>query len=233
MPSTLVFLSPAAFQGGGRAVPDPALWAPPRSFGEFFLTTGFVGWLLLALLAAGIVAAVRRRRELGLSRLAPAAAADRIAQALRAGDAARAAGEAAADAGALGRLVRSALLRAGEGLAEMIEGLERAAARETAALHDRMRGLVRLAALTAVLGAFGTTSGLIMALNTISALKEPAPGHYAIGVAESLSSITFGLFFAAVLMAVSFLLRARATRLLARVGAQAEDLVRLLPAAGR
>ncbi len=200
-----------------------------RGFLDFLPTTGWVGLVLLALLLAGIVLTVRRRLALSKARLAPPESIRRLQQAVQKRDLATIQDLGSGGGDVLLRLVRAAVARSSGETADRLEALDDAVQRETSSLQDGARSLLRLAIISTLLGAFGTTASLIAGFQMLAILKAPNPSDYATVVAEGLASLAFGLLFGVLLVVAFFWIRGRAVAVMSTVAMEAETIVRLVP----
>ena len=200
---------------------------------QLFMSTGFVGILLLVLALAGAVAFVRRTRELRRAALAPPTLLGAVSPLIASGSADRALDLASADPSFLGRALAGALLLQGAGQDEMLANLERVAARETLERGNRIAHLVRLGVVSLLVGFLGTTLGLIAALGVLRRMKAPSASDFAGAVGESLASSAFGLLVSVLLFVAFFVLDHRLTKRAAETIATAERALSPLLRAAR
>ncbi len=176
---------------------DPA--AVPRTAPgilQFFACTGFVGPLLLLLGGAALVLVVRRWLELRPTTMAPEGLQRMLENSVRQGQVDQAYAQATASRTALGELVAAGLLLRGHSLDEMLANTERSAVKESLHRQARVVAIARLGTTILLMALFGTVTGLMNMLSTLSALKEPDVTLLMIGIGESLASTAIGLLFA-------------------------------------
>src|SRR5262245_59879934 len=128
-----------------------------RSFADYFLATGFIGSCLLLLGAFGAWLFVRRLLELRPERLAPESLQRAAENELREGRIERVLALAREGRTLLGVLLEAGLLSSRGGLDEKLAGIERASARESLRLGNRVANLARLGGALILLGLLGTT----------------------------------------------------------------------------
>lgn len=202
-------------------------FSAPHSCAEFFMSTGFVGWLLVMVAVVGVVVAISRRMRLQMACLAPPGTTAALEAAVRARDAAAAAKLQRANPTVVGALVAAALAAGDASTADALANLDRAAARETLRLGNRVSDVVRLGVVVLLLGCFGTVAGLIASFAMLSSLKDPTAAQFAIGLCESLVSTAIGLAFSLVLFGAFFLLDRLLTRRMLDVCGVAEEILKV------
>lgn len=204
---------------------DPSLTPAPHGILDFFACTGLVGPVLLLLGAAAAVIAVRRWLELRPAVMAPQDLQRLLEQSAREGQLDQAWAQASSSRTTLGELVAAGLLMRSTGLDDMLANTERAAIK--ASLHHQARVVMlsRLGTTILLMALFGTVTGAMSVMDTLSRLKAPNFSDLMIGISESLASTAIGLFFALVCYWVYGLLSARAVTRLLAVREVAEELL--------
>lgn len=199
-----------------------------KSWLELFETTGFVGYLMVAVSIVGVSLVVEHLVNIRREKLAPAS----LAQELEAlideeqyDDAVELCDE---EGGYLSHLIGSALRMRAAGYEEMIQGLEAAANEETFKLQTKISYLSLLGNVAPLLGLLGTVTGMISSFQAIEKLKSPTPGDLAKGVYESLVNTTMGLFLAIVFLTAFFLFKNKVTKMTLSINLQAVDMLKHL-----
>ncbi|MBI5431591.1 MAG: MotA/TolQ/ExbB proton channel family protein [Planctomycetes bacterium] len=199
-----------------------------KSWLELFETTGFVGYLMLAVSIIGVSLVVEHLVNIRREKLAPAS----LAQELEAlideeqyDDAVELCDE---EGGYLSHLIGSALRMRAAGYEEMIQGLEAAANEEAFKLQQKISYLSLLGNVAPLLGLLGTVTGMISSFQAIEKLKSPTPGDLAKGVYESLVNTTMGLFLAIVFLTAYFLFKNKVTKMTLSINLQAVDMLKHL-----
>ncbi|MCE9595235.1 MAG: MotA/TolQ/ExbB proton channel family protein [Planctomycetes bacterium] len=199
-----------------------------KSWLELFKTTGFVGYLMLAVSIVGVSLVVEHLVNIRREKLAPAS----LAQELEAlideeqyDDAVELCDE---EGGYLSHLIGSALRMREAGYEEMIQGLEAAANEEAFKLGTKISYLSLLGNVAPLLGLLGTVTGMISSFQAIEKLKSPTPGDLAKGVYESLVNTTMGLFLAILFLTAYFLFKNKVTKMTLSINLQAVDLLKHL-----
>jgi biopolymer transport protein ExbB len=211
---------PAADQAAATAA------ASGRSLYQLILATGFIGPLLALAGAMALVLVLRRWLELRPDRLAPEALQRSLEVKLHGADLEAGLDLALKSRTALGDLVASGLHLRHAGLDEMLANVERATARESLRLGNRVANLARLGGVVLLVGLFGTVVSLMSMLRVIETLREPTVADFVRGISESLVSVALGLFVALLCFVAFFWLDARLTQRALAVRDVAEELVR-------
>lgn len=204
-----------------------------KSWLELFETTGFVGYLMVAVSIAGVSLVVEHLVNIRREKLAPAS----LAQELEAlideeqfDDAVELCDE---EGGYLSHLIGSALRMRSAGYEEMIQGLEAAANEESFKLQTKISYLSLLGNVAPLLGLLGTVTGMISSFQAIEKLKSPTPGDLAKGVYESLVNTTMGLFLAIVFLTAFFLFKNKVMKMTLSINLQAVDMLKHLAMGGK
>lgn len=192
---------------------------------QYFMSTGYVGPLLLLLGLVALGMAVRRWLELRQDRMAPESLQRMLEHAVRQGQTEQAFAQAQASGTALGELVAAGLLLRSASLDDMLANAERAAVK--ASLHRQARAvaIARLGTTILLLSLFGTVTCLMQVMSVLSVLKQPALADWTIGIGESLASTAIGLLLALICYWLYGVLSARAVTALLRVREIAEELL--------
>jgi len=126
----------------------------------------------------------------------------------------------------LGVLIEAGLASSAGGLADMLAGVERATARESLRLGNRVANLARLGGALILVGLLGTVMDLLSTANVLMILLEPTWSDFVIGFSEALSCTGFGLFGALLCFAAYFWLESRLVQQTLAVSEIAEELMR-------
>ena len=204
------------------------VYTPPSSpsSSQLFMSTGFVGPLMVLAGAVALFIAIRRWLELRGGRLAPAELERTLDAAVHAGQLDQGLERAVASHTLLGELVAAGLYLRKAGLDEMLANVERAATKESLRLGNRVANLARLGGVALLVGVFGTTTGLMNQLFVIAQLKAPVPGDFTRGFGESLASTALGLMVALFCFVAFFWFDSRLTQRVLAVREVAEEMMR-------
>jgi len=197
-----------------------------RSYAEYFFATGFIGLALLALVAVGACMALRRFLELRTERLAPEGLQRAAEKELREGRTDQLLALAREKRTLLGVLIEAGLASSAGGLADMLAGVERATARESLRLGNRVANLARLGGALILVGLLGTVMDLLSTANVLMILLEPTWSDFIIGFSEALSCTGFGLLGALLCFTAYFWLESRLVQQTLAVSEIAEELMR-------
>jgi biopolymer transport protein ExbB/TolQ len=207
---------------GWLAVPP----AQPQSFANLLMSTGVFGPLLAVAGLMALVIAVRRWLELRPGQMAPEALQRSLEGALHGAQLDAGLELAAKSRTVLGELVASGLHLRRAGLDEMLANVERATARESLRLGNRVANLARLGGIVLLVGLFGTTTGLMSMLQVIGSLKDPTVSDFSRGTFEALVCVALGLMVALFCFVAFFWFDTRLTQRTLAVRETAEELVR-------
>lgn len=179
---------------------------------QHFMMMGFVGYALLLLGLVALWIVLRHWRSLAIERLMPEAVRREAEAAIGAGKIDRALEVLGDRPGFFGVVLEGGLAMRGLGIEEMLAGAERAASRETMERADGIANIARMAVMIVLMGVFGTVTCLIVSLDRLSQMRSAGASEYAIGAAESLVSLAFGVFFALLTLGAFFMLDRRLTK---------------------
>ena len=197
-----------------------------KSWLELFHSTGFVGYLLVALSVAGTTLVIEHSISVKRERLAPPQLVDELDALIQEENYDQAIELCSEDDGYLSNLIGSALRMRHAGYEEMIGMLEQTAAEETFKLQAKISYLSLLGNLAPLLGLLGTVTGMITSFQKIETMKAPTPGDLAVGVYESLVNTTMGLFLAIVFLTAYFVFKNKVTKLTLSVNLQGVDMLK-------
>ena len=128
-----------------------------------------------------------------------------------------------------GRLIATAIARAGHDPKSLSAALEVAGEKEAERMTDGMMYLANIATITPMLGLLGTVLGMITTFNTIvrnaSFIK---PWDLAGGISQALVTTAAGLIVAIPTMAMYYYFRGRGTRMVTDLEELSEELVEKL-----
>jgi biopolymer transport protein ExbB len=193
---------------------------------QLLMSSGFIGPLLALAGCLALAMVVARWLELRTARLAPEALQRSLEVALRGAEPLLGLDQAVRSRTLLGELVAAGLHLRRAGLDEMLANIERAAARETLRLGNRLANLARLGGIALLLGLFGTTLSLMSLLEVLGNLEEPTLSDFAAGSYEALVCLGLGLLVAMLCFVAFFWLDSRLTQRTLTVRDLAEEFVR-------
>lgn len=200
--------------------------AHTRSLLALIQSSGFVGPLLALAGLAALVLALRRWLELRPGRLAPEALQRALEEALHRGELDAGLELAVRSRTLLGELVAAGLHLRRAGLDEMLANVERATARESLRLGNRLANLARLGGGAVLTGLLGTSAGLLSMLQVMESLKDPTAHDFILGIGPALVCVVLGLSVALFCFATFFWFDSRLTQRTLAVRDRAEELVR-------
>lgn len=213
-----------AMTGAAFAQDDPHA-KPGKTLLELFQTTGPVGYLLVGTSMAGTALVIEHIVNIKREKYAPPEFLDEMRELIDQGQYDDAIAAADAEGGYMGSLLGAALRLREGGYAEMLSGLEMAAAEEAFKLNVKISYLSLLGNVAPLLGLLGTVTGMISSFQVIETLAAPTPGDLAVGVYESLVNTTMGLFIAIVFLVAYFLFKNKVTKMCLSLNLQAVDII--------
>lgn len=196
-----------------------------HSLGDYFVSTGVVGPVLVVLFVTAVVLTIRRWRALASATMAPESLQRHLEIAVRQGEAEQTLAQARASRSLLGDLVAAGLQMRGAGLDDMLANCERAAIKESLERQARAVVVSRLGTTILLLSIAGTVTGLMSTMAVVSAMKDPAPNVLLVGIGESLASTAIGLVFALACYQLHGMLSSRAVTRLLAIRTIAEELL--------
>ncbi|MFO0984646.1 MAG: hypothetical protein U1E76_23470 [Planctomycetota bacterium] len=142
---------------GLLAAQAPAGAVAPQSFARLFMAMGFVGIVMVLVVAVMVVMAVRHG-ELRLAFLAPESLQKSLERAIHARDLERALHDASASRSLFGEVVAGGLHLRGVGLDEMLGNVERVTTKAAMAIGNRVANLARWGGASVLVGLLGTSA---------------------------------------------------------------------------
>jgi len=193
---------------------------------DLFMSTGWVGWLLVVVSIGGTYLAIENFVSITREKLAPPQVVDELDALIQEEDYDKAIELATEDDGFLSNCISSALRMRHAGYEEMIGFLEQTSAEETFRLTVKISYMSLFGNLAPLLGLLGTVTGMITSFQKIEQMTAPKPKDLASGVYESLVNTTMGLFLAIVFLTVYFFLKNKVTKLSLSLTLQAVDMLK-------
>jgi biopolymer transport protein ExbB len=134
----------------------------------------------------------------------------------------------------LSSILVAGLARMDEGYEEMEKAMQETGEVETMKLNHKVGYISLIAAITPMLGLFGTVSGMISTFNVIAVAEvQPKPSDLAGGISQALVTTYEGLVVAIPMLIVFNIFRNRVMSVVAEVGGITEELMgRFRTAAG-
>jgi biopolymer transport protein ExbB len=213
MLTTSGFLS-AEEHGGGKSAID------------LFLSTGWVGWLLVAVSMLGTFLALQNFNAITREKLAPPQVIEELETLIADENYDQAIELAEQDGTFVSKLIAAGLRFRHAGYEEAIGVLEQTSAEESFGLAVQISYMSLLGNMAPLLGLLGTVTGMITSFQKIEQLAAPKPKDLASGVYESLVNTTMGLFLAIVFLTIFFFLKNRTTKLSLGLTLQAVDMLK-------
>lgn len=198
---------------------------PDQGFLAMFMSTGWVGIVMLGIGIAAIVMIYRRSRALQLDVMMPEKLRTNVAEALSKGNFDEAAAMCRADSSLLGRVLTGGYSMREFDIDDMIGGAERASAREMMLLAASVAQLARWAIGVFLFGLFGGSLAAISGLKMLTVMSSPTQSDFAACFTYAFVNVAFGTLLAMVFLAAFFVLDARLARRVASVQEVGEEFV--------
>jgi biopolymer transport protein ExbB len=197
-----------------------------KSWLELFESTGFVGYMLVALSIFGTTLVIEHIVSIKRERLAPPQLADELEALIEEENYDQAIDLCTEDGSYMSNLISAALRMRHAGYEEMVGVLEQVAAEEGFKLNAKISYLSLVGNVGPLLGLLGTVTGMISSFQVIENLKAPTPKDLAKGVYESLVNTTIGLFIAILFLTAFFVFKNKVTKMTLSVNLQSVDMLK-------
>lgn len=223
--AALVF---AAFSAAPALAQDPAA-APAAeesslSIGELIVLSGFIGWMIIALSVVTLALVIEAYVTLSRDKLAPPALIDEITSLFDEGQYQEAMELCENEPTFFTRVVAAGISKIGHPFEVIQTAIAEMGDEEAIRLHQKIGWISVLAAVSPMLGLFGTVQGMIASFHVIANTANPTPAQLASGIYVALLTTFEGLMIAIPATAAFAYLRNRLVRNIIEVGAIVEDL---------
>jgi biopolymer transport protein ExbB len=194
------------------------------SLANLVVASGLVGWLIIALSVVMLAMVMEAYITLNKKRLAPPELIDEV-QALFDEDEFQEAVDLCENQPTFfTRLCAAGSVKIGHNFEVIENAIHEMSDEESIKLHQKLGWIAVLAALSPMLGLFGTVQGMIMSFHTIATTQNPSPAQLANGIYIALLTTFEGLMVAIPATAAFSYLRNRLVRNTIEVDAIVEDL---------
>jgi len=202
-----------------------------KSLLDFVRAGGIVGYVIIALSAAGVALVIDAAVHLQADKLIPpslAAEAERLARGGRFGELR---GLCQASDSAAARVLRSGLAQGQLGVEAVREAMREQGTRELTRLQQRVGYIGLMASVAPMLGLLGTVVGMIGSFDVLGTGKGASrPDELAVGISKALVTTCMGLVVAVPLIFLHSYFRDRVTRIAQELSALCERLLRITTA---
>lgn len=203
--------------------------ADRRSLLDFITAGGIVGYVILALSAAGLALVIDAYVHVKAEKLLPPSLIQQAEKLARTGRFSELLHLCQASDSLASRVLGSGLAQGQLGLEAVREAIQESGTREVTRLQQRVGYLGFIAAVAPMLGLLGTVIGMIGSFNVLGAAKGAArPDELAVGISKALVTTCLGLIVAVPLMFFHNYFRDRVTRISQELSGLCERLLRIM-----
>jgi len=197
------------------------------SLRDLFEAGGFLMWIILALSAAAVAAALYLSAVLRESSVAPRPLVARLLELLRSQKLDAAAGLVTSEGSPLARIARAGFRRFEAGPGGVRSAVEAAGRREVAHLRNAVGHLASIGAIAPMLGLLGTVIGLIQSYASIAA-DEVRVAPLAAGIVRAMVTTAFGLMVGILALAFYHYFRGRLVMVSSELEFVSEEMAALI-----
>jgi len=221
--AALVFAAFSAAPALAQAAPAAA---EPEglSIGELIVLSGFIGWMIIALSVVTLALVIEAYITLSREKLAPPALIDEITSLFDEKQYQEALELCENEPTFFTRIVAAGISKLGHPFEVIQTAIAEMGDEEAIRLHQKIGWISVLAAVSPMLGLFGTVQGMIASFHVIANTANPTPAQLASGIYVALLTTFEGLMIAIPATAAFAYLRNRLVRNIIEVGAIVEDL---------
>lgn len=227
LPALAVLLTaslPLFAQEGGEAAAAPAAEDTSLSIGQLIVMSGFIGWLIIALSVVTLAVIIEAYVTLSREKLAPPAVVDEIQSLFEEGQFQEAMELCENEPSFFTRVCGAGIAKIGHPFEVIQTAIQEMGDEESIRLNQKIGWISVLAAVSPMLGLFGTVQGMIASFHVIANTANPTPAQLASGIYVALLTTFEGLMVAIPATAAFAYLRNRLVRNIIEVGAIVEDL---------
>jgi len=213
---------PLFAQEGAEAAAGPNVES--LSVGQLIVASGFIGWVIIALSVVTLAVIIENYVTLSRDKLAPPEIIDEITSLFDEQQFQEAMELCENEQNFFTRIVAAGISKIGHPYDVMQNAIQEMGDEESIRLHQKIGWVSVLAAVSPMLGLFGTVSGMISSFHIIASTTNPTPSQLAGGIYVALLTTFEGLMVAIPATASFAYLRNRLVRNIIEVGAIVEDL---------
>jgi len=207
-------------------VPKPEREAEPEalSVGSLIAKSGLVGWIIIGLSIVMLAMVIENFVTLNREKLAPPELIDEIQSLFDEGQFQEAMELCENERNFFTRVCAAGIAKIGHDFEVIETSIQEMGDEEAIKLHQKVGWIAVLAAVSPMLGLFGTVQGMIASFHTIATKTNPSPSELADGIYTALLTTLFGLMVAIPATAAFSFIRNRLVRSTIEIGAIVEDL---------
>lgn len=194
------------------------------SIGELIVASGFIGWVIIALSVVTLAVIIENYVTLSREKLAPPELIDEIQSLFDEGQFQEAMELCENEPNFFTRVCAAGISKIGHPYDVITTAIHEMGDEESIRLNQKVGWIGVLAAVSPMLGLFGTVQGMIASFHIIANTTNPTPAQLASGIYVALLTTFEGLMVAIPATASFAYLRNRLIRNIIEVGAIVEDL---------
>jgi biopolymer transport protein ExbB len=217
-------VSLALFAAASPLFAQEAAEADSLSVGQLVVASGVVGWIIILLSIVMLALVIENYVTLNREKLAPPELIDEIQSLFDEGQYQEAMELCENEPNFFTRVCAAGIAKIGHSFEVIETAIQEMGDEEAIKLHQKIGWVAVLAAISPMLGLFGTVQGMIASFHTIATETNPSPAQLAGGIYTALLTTLFGLMVAIPATAAFSYLRNRLVRSTIEIGAIVEDL---------
>jgi biopolymer transport protein ExbB len=194
------------------------------SMGELVVLSGLVGWIIIALSVVMVAIVIENIVTLSREKLAPPELIDEIQSLFDEGQFQEAMELCENEPNFFTRVCAAGISKIGHDFEVIEQAITEMGDEESIKLHQKIGWIAVLAAVSPMLGLFGTVQGMIASFHTIASQANPTPAELAGGIYVALLTTLEGLMVAIPATAAFAYIRNKLVRTTIEIGAIVEDL---------
>ena len=203
---------------------QPQTQAQSLSIGNLIVLSGLVGWIIIGLSVVMVAVVIEAYVTLGRQRLAPPELIDEVQSLFDENQFQEAMELCENERNFFARVTAAGIAKIGQDFEVIQTAIHEMSDEEAIRLHQKTGWIATLAAISPMLGLFGTVQGMIMSFHTIATTTNPSPAELANGIYIALLTTFEGLMVAIPAVAAFAYLRNRLVRTTIEIDAIVEDL---------
>jgi biopolymer transport protein ExbB len=215
---------PLLAQEGGEAAAPAAEGGGALSLWELIVLSGFIGWVIIFLSIVTLAVIIENYVTLTREKLAPPEIVDEIQSLFEEGQFQEAMELCENEPSFFTKVCAAGIAKIGQPFEVIQTALQEMGNEESIRLNQKIGWVSVLAAVSPMLGLFGTVQGMIASFHVIANTANPTPAQLASGIYVALLTTFEGLMVAIPATAAFAYLRNRLVRNIIEVGAIVEDL---------
>jgi biopolymer transport protein ExbB len=221
LPALVVFLLVAA---PALAQDAPKAEAEALSMWNLVVLSGLVGWIIIGLSVVTLAVVIENIVTLNREKLAPPELIDEIQSLFDEGQFQEAMELCENEPNFFTRVCAAGIAKIGHDYEVIEQAITEMGDEEAIKLHQKIGWVAVLAAVSPMLGLFGTVQGMIASFHTIASTANPTPAELASGIYVALLTTFEGLMIAIPATAAFAYIRNKLVRSTIEIGAIVEDL---------